>query len=109
MTSETGSISDGYHTFDELYEHRFLLYLAFLRVCPFFAWKSRQHADGTMYDGWFIVGVDLPAGPITYHLPERLWDLTSFLDEVPQAPAWDGHTPDDVLTRLRAWIAEEGP
>jgi hypothetical protein len=102
--SETGSISDGYHTFDELYEHRFFLYLAFLRACPLVAWKSRYHADGTMYDGWFIVGAELPDGQISYHLPLRLWELTHFLEEVPCAPAWDGHTADDVLKRLAAFI-----
>lgn len=73
----TGATSDGYHTFDELYHH-----------------------DGTMYDGMFIVGIDTPAGPATYHYDvEPYWDMfpCRVLD---RAPEWDGHTPDDAIERI---------
>ena len=111
MPAPTGQISDGYHTFDELYEHRALLFLALMKARPELAWRARRHADGSGEEGWWIGGLRLPAGEITYHLPDALWPL---LDGVPletreRAPAWDGHASADVLARLRAWVAETPP
>ena len=98
----TGATSDGYHTFDELYEHRHALMLAVMLVEFPSAWFSRKHADGTSMDGWFIAGVDLPAGTITYHLPERLWDAAMCSGAVllSQGKPWDGHTSNDMVSRL---------
>lgn len=100
-----GKTSDGYHTFDELYEHRCLLFIAFGKSLPLLhSWKSLRHEDGSQWEGWFIAGIDLPNGQtITYHLPQRLWDLCSFVDR-DRAPEWDGHTSDDVLERIKSWI-----
>ena len=40
------------------------------------SWTSLHHHDGTMYDGMFIVGIDTPAGPATYHYDvEPYWDM----------------------------------
>ncbi|NCC41670.1 MAG: hypothetical protein EOM21_20095 [Gammaproteobacteria bacterium] len=96
--SDTGKISDGYHTFDELYEHRHALFIALANKC-LGSWKSRQHADGTMFDGWFIAGIETPKGSATYHLPLRLFDKL-YCVELDYAPEWDGHTSDDVIERL---------
>lgn len=101
--SETGQISDGYHTFDELYHHRCLLFAALLGAYPSMSWKSRLHFDATEYKDWFIAGLDLPTGQITYHLPAWMWKMTR-ARIVPKAPSWDGHTSEDVCTRLQAWI-----
>jgi hypothetical protein len=95
-----GEVSDGYHTFDELYEHRFALFLALLRELGT-GWRSHLHADGSGYEGWFLVGASLPTGDITYHLPEREWEQTGWLTTLERAPAWDGHTSADVVERLR--------
>lgn len=102
MIEDNGNISDGYHTFNELYEHRNLLFLSWIAVLPKYrTWKSTLHSDGTMYDGWFIAGVDRLAGEqISYHLPIRLWDSCT-ADELHYAPKFDGHTPNDVLDRMR--------
>src|ERR1035441_4643794 len=101
----TGQISDGFHTFDELYEHRGLLFLALQRAHPDLAWCSRLHEDGSMFEGWFVAGLDLPPGPITYHFPQRLWPLAvACARELPRAPKWDGHTPAQALDRLRQWL-----
>ena len=97
----TGDTSDGYHTFNELYEHRHALFSALLRCYPTEAWKSRKHDDGSMFDGWFIAGIHTPEGNATYHIPMRLWDAFE-AHEVGNAPAWDGHTPDDVIKRIQA-------
>ncbi len=106
---DAGKVSDGYHTFEELYEHRCLLFLAFQSLwrrdalARDQAWKSRRHHDGTSYDGWFIAGMALPQGQISYHIPEKYWDLCD-APERETAPEWDGHTSQDVIERLRDWL-----
>lgn len=104
-SKETGAISDGYHTFNELYEHRHILMLTLMSCLPSQSWFSRKHNDGSGFEGWFIAGVNLPTGTITYHLPERLYGDAkgTWANELPNAPAWDGHTADDVLKRLMAF------
>jgi hypothetical protein len=98
----TGETSDGYHTFNELYEHRFALWMA---LCRFVggAWRSWLHSDGTFYNGWFVLGIGVPAGEqITYHLPLRLWDETDFAVTTDRCPVFDGHTSADVIKRIAA-------
>jgi hypothetical protein len=103
--SVTDNVSDGHHTFGELYEHRFALFLALCRTIakahPDRVWRAKRHFDGSSYPGWFIMGIHRHVGEqITYHLPLRLWDDAEFAFELDPAPPWDGHTPDDVLARL---------
>ena len=103
--SVIGQVSDGYHTFDELYAHRFALFLALCRTLDM-GWKSPVHSDGSRYSGWFIAGLTLPmVGEITYHLPLSEWDATPYLLALDRAPAWDGHTSTDVIDRLRLFAA----
>jgi hypothetical protein len=99
---------DGYHTFDELYDHRHLLYITLSKtmtthdeLCAIPVWRSKSHSDGSMFEGMFILGIgEEPGKQITYHLPLSLWDQTSFAKNYETAPEWDGHTPEDVLNRL---------
>lgn len=98
---ETGKVSDGYHTFDELYEHRCVLFLALMQSGQAYAWKSRLHSDGTSFDGWFVAGIYTGKGrQITYHLPDKYWDECT-AGALPKAPEWDGHTSADVLERIQ--------
>lgn len=102
-----GQVSDGYHTFDELYEHRILLMLALMASHPRQSWMSKRHDDGTLLEGWFLVGLELIAtSPITYHVPERYWEMAAALGicMYETAPPFDGHTSAEVLQRLREWI-----
>lgn len=93
-SEQRGYISDGYHTFDELYEHRHLL---FARLAE---WKSKKHSNGSEWFGWFIAGIGKePRKQITYHIPVRLWDFYK-CEESDKAPEFDGHNSDDVLERL---------
>ena len=98
-----GSTSDGYHTFDELYEHRHWLFLCLMKSAPERAWASRLHSDGTCLDGWFIAGMELSDGKqISYHLPDRLWEAVECLGvETTDPPPWDGHSGADVVARLQ--------
>lgn len=84
----TGATSDGYHTFDELYHHRAVLFSVIVATFRGRSWKSLHHHDGTMYDGMFIVGIDTPAGPATYHYDvEPYWDMfpCEVLDRAPDS------------------------
>lgn len=107
-TEDKGQISDGYHTFDELYEHRHLLYLSLIASESqhgTFAWKSKLHEDGSFYEGYFLAGLYLPYVDkyITYHLPMKYWDLCG-ASTLEKAYKWDGHTSNDVLNRLKEYI-----
>ena len=96
----TGDTSDGYHTFNELYHHRAVLFSAIVKAFPERAWKARQHHDGTMYDGMFIVGIDTPVGQASYHYDiNPYWDMFA-CRELERAPEWDGHTPAQAIERI---------
>lgn len=95
-----GNTSDGYHTFNELYHHRAVLFSVIVANFAARAWKSKLHADGTMYEGMFIVGIETPDGQATYHYDvEPYWSLFR-CKEVDRAPEWDGHTPDQAIERI---------
>lgn len=93
------NISDGYHTMDELYYHRGVLFSVVCNQNSSLAWKSRKHSDGTMYDGMFIAGINTPEGQYTYHCENDLWDLFN-VKELDHAPEWDGHEPKDIVRLL---------
>lgn len=102
----TGETSDGYHTFNELYEYR-LVYNAlyaneFAKRQPLAVNKSKRHADGELCfgGGWFVVTMFLPTGQVTNHYELKDWDKFH-CDELDTAPEWDGHTPQEALHRLR--------
>lgn len=97
-----GEISDGYHTFDELYHHRTLLFNVICNQFSNLAWKSLQHhnpEENPMYDDMFIVGINTPEGQATYHCNMEYWDMFN-VKELDNAPEWDGHTPEDAIKRI---------
>lgn len=106
---DMGSISDGYHTFDELYEYRLLynasLFNEFAKQGLYDVHKSKKHSDGEdcFGGGWFIVMAELPTGQVSNHYELKDWDLFQ-LPEKEKANKWDGHTPQDVANRLREFL-----
>jgi hypothetical protein len=103
------TVSDGYHTFGELYAHRRALMLVLMRSHPADSWRSREHhpADGPMFDGDFIVGIDAPTGGIRYHVGVEHWSMFDFAITLPHAPKWDGAGPDATVERLLTWRPNE--
>lgn len=91
-------MSDGYHTFEELYHHRMMLFSVICNTYKDKAWKSWKHNDNTMYDDYFIAGIDTEEGQYTYHYHKDNWDMFN-VKELEYAPEWDGHKPSDI-TRL---------
>ena len=108
--SETGEISDGYHTFNELYEFR-LLYNACMfnelaKQGLYDVHKSKRHSNGEIPFGdenWFVVVAELPTGQITNHYNITDWELFQ-IPEKECANEYDGHSPQDVADRLRKFL-----
>lgn len=98
---DIGEISDGFHTFNSLYEQRMILFAALVKAYKDKSWKSYRHEDGEYCfgGGWFVVGIDTPEGGYTYHYENKYWDMFDCVD-LPRAKHWDGHTEADAETRL---------
>jgi len=89
-------ISDGYHTFDELYDHRCLL---FINLCLLQPEKSAYKFDPAFGD-WFCLYLEMPKGQISYHIHEKHLPLIAGRIPLDQSYVWDGHTSAQVLERL---------
>ena len=114
---DIGDVSDGYHTFNELYDYRALYNAAFFNslavyvenmgnwVVDYDVHKSKKHSDGEdcFGGGWFVVMAELPTGQISNHYPMKDWDLFN-IPEKEKANKWDGHTPQDVAKRMREFL-----
>ena len=105
-----GEFSDGYHTFNELYDYRKAYNAAFFNELAkqglYDVHKSRLHSDGKVpFDdnNWFIVMAELPTGQISNHYEIKDWDLFD-IPEKEKANTWDGHTPQDVYKRLVKYL-----
>jgi len=119
-------LSDGYHTFKELYEFRLMYNAALfnawgesLKINPKWAannshkepinlpkydvHKSWRHYDGELCfnGGWFVVVAMLPSGQITNHYEAEHWEKFKIPSTVKAKYEFDGHTSQDVLKRLK--------
>lgn len=94
IQGEKLKVSDGYHTFDELYEHRCLLYI---NLC----WLQKDRAFWKPdYEGWFYLYLETDSGQISYHCPNYLKPLIIGIQR-DDAHKFDGHISEDVVFRLR--------
>ena len=106
-----GEVSDGYHTFNELYYYRMLYNAAFFNLLPKeLVHKSKRHHTGEecFGGGWFIVMANLPTGQISNHYELKDWDLFK-VPEKEFADEWDGHTPQEAAERLHKYLQQEQP
>ena len=107
--ADASLISDGYHTFKELYDHRNILFVILSKMIKSenarHVWRSIKHSDGTVNKGWFIMGINKEAGTqITYHLPIELWDVTGYAETLDKAPDFDNHNSTAVIERLKTLL-----
>ena len=104
-----GNTSDGYHTFNELYEFR-----KAYNIALFNEWaangkcsvhKSWRHNDGELCfgGGWFIVVAVLPQGQISNHYEAKDWDLFHIQETGKALFEFDGHTGANVIERLKSY------
>jgi len=106
---DKGEISDGYHTFNELYYYRMLYNAAFFNSLPKpWVHKSKKHHDGEecFGGGWFIVMANLPTGQISNHYELKDWELFQ-IPEKEVADEWDGHTPKEAAERLHKYLLRQ--
>ena len=121
----TKNISDKWHTFEDLYNHRMAFNIALCNmlrkrngleealynefpssVTPYephtYCYKSKRHHDNEndpMFEGSFIVVIESPNGQISYHYKLAEWDKFK-IEEREEANKYDGHTPEDTIKRL---------
>lgn len=99
MSDPRQQISDGYHTFEELYEHRVLLFLNLVLESKLpAAWRPH-------YEGWPVLFLETPAGQISYHFQEKYIPLIEHQVSRVDDYVWDGHTSQDVLERMKKWLS----
>lgn len=113
ITITPTGISDGYHTFDELYYYR-MLYNAnmvnLLVLCKtgfpqlftdFDVIKSKKHYDNKPCygGGWFIVVIKTPWGQISNHYKLEHWNNFK-CREAKKAWKWDNHTMKESTERM---------
>lgn len=122
----TKNISDKWHTFQDLYDHRMAFNIAlchairqihiYERAAHFeecvtgedfraetYCYKSWKHYDNDndpMFEGSFIVVIESPAGQISYHYKAEHWDKFKISERI-EANLYDGHTPEDTMIRLK--------
>lgn len=94
---DIGEVSDGYHTFNQLYHQRAMLFATIVNQNSDKAWKTHKHEDGEpcFGGGWFLVTIDTPKGAYGYHYEDKYWDLFK-CKEIETAKHWDGYTEEDV-------------
>lgn len=113
--TDSGIVSDGWHTFDELYHYR-MLYNAGMANALAKEWgdsitdnyvvKSWRHSDGELCfgkDDYFVVVMQLPTGQVSNHYHGEHWALFN-ITEVERAPEYDGHTPQEAALRLHRYL-----
>jgi hypothetical protein len=94
------TVSDGYHTFDELYDHRCFLYAT---LCLLHADKCFWKPD---FEGWFCLYWESPNGQISYHLPNYMLPMIQGKIQQDDDHVWDKHTSGEVLLRLQKYAEE---
>ena len=95
-------ISDGHHTFEDLYKNRLILFCVLCNSNPNISWKSKKHFDeenDPMFNGDFIAGINTPEGIATYHFKLEFWDLFQ-IPEIEKAPRYDNYDNATVLKRI---------
>lgn len=106
-----GNTSDGYHTFNELYEFRkaynAALFNEWASTGKCSVHKSWRHNNGELCfgGGWFIVVAVLPQGQISNHYEAKDWDFFKVPETNKALFEFDGHTGSDVIARLMSYTA----
>lgn len=121
--SVRGNYSDGFHSFNELYEFRKVYNAALFNewanqkvrnpkwanednqpvsLPKYDVHKSWKHSNGELCfgGGWFVVMAVLPTGQITNHYPAKDWELFKIPIAERAKDEYDGHSVADVITRL---------
>lgn len=102
MGMSAKDISDGNHTFRELYKQRLVLFCTICNLFPDISWKAKKHFDNDndpMFNGCFIAGINTPEGVACYHIKLEYWDLFT-IPEIEKSPEYTLYSSDEVLERI---------
>lgn len=93
-------LHDGYHSFNELYEHRIKLFLALCRYAKDYHYIriSKHNSDWWKREWWFVMWID--EWYITYHLPNKYREYCSKVYKELDKWLWDWHNSNVVLERI---------
>lgn len=106
-------LSDGYHTFAELYEYRKIynacMFNELYKAGKYGIHKSKRHftKEECFGGGYFIVMAALPTGQVSNHYKLEDWNLFA-IEEREFADEWDGHTPAVAAHRLTKFALSYG-
>lgn len=98
-------VSNGHHTFEDLYNQRLILTAVIVNTYPYISWKTKRDEYGepwfddtedmTNPDNHFLVSITTPKGEYGYHYHNRYWNMFN-CKELARSNHWDGYTSDDV-------------
>lgn len=93
-TATSADVSDGYHTFPELYDHRIMLFIALMRMASEAGLEcgwSRNHDDGQpcFGGGWAIGWITAPSGKQARYHMELARPLPAHLERA-TGSSWNG-------------------
>ncbi len=116
LQDNLSDISDGYHTFNELYDIRLAYNVALFNMLynmdnsnKYTIFKAKKHFDGTMWDNYFIVVGILPVydsnNKITYkqisnHYDIKHWNKFKIPSYETSPIEYDGHTTQNCIDTL---------
>lgn len=107
-------VSNGHHSFGELYDFRMVLTAAFFNSLSADAmhktYKSQHHheSDTEMDEGWFVTGAVLHGKPISFHYEMKLWDLFH-VATTESSPAYEPYTSAEAFERLVDFVRNPHP
>ena len=91
---ERNSISDGHHTFQELYDHRALLFI-------FLCLQNKNECVWKYSDeDYFLLYYKSKYGQISYHIENKYLYLIKDIIKNDPHYKFDGSTPGSVIARL---------
>ena len=106
VEGDVQEVSDGCHTFKELYQQRSLLLIALMKSYPRMSWRSFRDDQGNWNEKTFLAGMKLPTGDVSFHLGEEFWYMLQGIETRKKSPPFDGHTASDALDRIESWILD---
>lgn len=95
QVKEIDSPKDEHHTMKELYFQRTILWAIICNTYKHRAFKSKKHADGTMFDGDFVAVIQTDVGDYSFHIKLKYWNLFD-IEEKDTYEDYDDHKPDDI-------------
>ena len=95
LVEDASQIQDEYHSMEDLYQHRNLL---FINLCNAY-YKDASYK--LINSNWFVLYLNRPCGQISYHI--NMYNLNLLHKDILEAEPFifDRHSSKDVIERLK--------